>query len=56
MIINNKFITFAYEPISKCREDLAVFTVKDMQIYGEFNFVYCNERIAKEKINLLFRA
>ena len=56
LIINNKFITFAYEPISKCREDLAVFTVKDMQIYGEFNFVYCNERIAKEKINLLFRA
>jgi len=51
---NNGAITFAYEPISKCRDDLATFTVTDMQISGEFNFVYCNERVAKEKIKLIF--
>lgn len=55
LIANNNFITFAYEPISKCRNDLAVFTIKDMQIYGEFNFVYCNEHTAKEKISQIFK-
>ena len=39
-----------YEPISRCRDDLATFSVADMQISGEFNFVYCNERVAREKI------
>ena len=43
-----------YEPISRCRDDLATFSVADMQVSGEFNFVYCNERVAREKINLLF--
>lgn len=43
-----------YEPISRCRDDLATFSVADMQMSGEFNFVYCNERGAREKINLLF--
>ena len=54
LVANNKAITFAYEPIAHCRDDLATFTVADMQIQGEFNFVYCNERVAKEKIRLLF--
>lgn len=54
LVANNNAITFAYEPISRCRSDLATFTVADMQISGEFNFVYCNEQIAKEKINLIF--
>ena len=54
LVANNGAITFAYEPISRCRDDLATFTVKDMQISGEFNFVYCNERVAREKINLIF--
>ena len=54
LVANNNSITFAYEPISRCRNDLATFAVADMQISGEFNFVYCNERIAKEKINLIF--
>ena len=54
LVANNGAITFAYEPISRCRDDLATFTVADMQIYGEFNFVYCNERVAKEKIDLIF--
>ena len=54
LVANNKVITFAYEPIAHCRDDLATFTVADMQIQGEFNFVYCNEWVAKEKIRLLF--
>ena len=54
LVANNNAITFAYEPISRCRSDLATFTVADMQISGEFNFVYCNEQIAREKINLIF--
>ena len=54
LVANNGAITFAYEPISKCRDDLATFTVTDMQISGEFNFVYCNKRVAEEKIKLIF--
>ena len=54
LVAINKAITFAYEPIAHCRDDLATFMVEDMQIQGEFNFVYCNERVAKEKINQIF--
>ena len=54
LVANNGAITFAYEPISHCRNDLATFTVADMPISGEFNFVYCNERVAKEKITQIF--
>ena len=54
MVMKNNAITFAYEPVAKSKKDLAVFEVNDMQIKGEFNFVYCNSRIAKEKIDLLF--
>ena len=54
LVANNGAITFAYEPISHCRDDLTTFTVADMQISGEFNFVYCNERVAKEKITQIF--
>lgn len=43
-------ITFAYAPVAAQRTDLSVFEVEDMQITGEFNFVYCNERTAAEKI------
>ena len=54
LVAINKAITFAYEPIAHCRDDLATFMVEDMQIQGEFNFVYCNERVAKEKIYRIF--
>lgn len=54
LVANNGAITFAYEPIAHCREDLATFSVADMQICGEFNFVYCSERIAREKIERIF--
>lgn len=42
MVMKNNAITFAYEPVAKSKKDLAVFEVDDMQIKGEFNFVYCN--------------
>lgn len=54
LVANSRAITFAYEPISHCRDDLATFTVADMQIRGEFHFVYCNEQVARQKIDLLF--
>ncbi len=54
LVAKEDFITFAYEPISHCRDDLATFIVEDMQINGEFNFVYCNEETAEEKIALVF--
>lgn len=47
-------ITSAYEPIAHSRNGLACFRVSDMQISGDFNFVYCNEKIAQEKIQLFF--
>ena len=43
-------ISFAYEPVARSRDDLDTFEIKDMEIVGEFNYVYCNEKIAKEKI------
>ena len=54
LVANNQAITFAYEPISRCRNDLATFAVEDMQISGEFNFVYCNEQTARKKIEQIF--
>lgn len=54
LVANNQAITFAYEPIARSRNDLATFTVEDMQICGEFNFVYCNEQIARKKIRQVF--
>ncbi|MBR2717697.1 MAG: LysR family transcriptional regulator [Clostridia bacterium] len=47
-------ITFAYEPISHCRSDLATFHVEDMQITGEFNLVYINEQVAGPQIDIFF--
>jgi DNA-binding transcriptional LysR family regulator len=46
-------ITFGYAPIA-ARENLATFTVEDMPLSGEFNFVYCDEDTAKEKIAQFF--
>ena len=50
LVAKNGAITFAYEPIAHCRDDLATFDVEDMQIRGEFNFVYANTEVAREKI------
>lgn len=50
LVAKNGAITFAYAPIAHCREDLATFLVEDMQIQGEFNFVYSNPQVGREKI------
>lgn len=50
LVSKNGAITFAYEPIAHCRNDLATFMVEDMRIQGQFNFVYTNARIGKAKI------
>lgn len=52
IVANENAVTFAYEPIAHAREGLATFALEDVQIRGEFNYVYCNERIGKEKIAL----
>lgn len=52
LVAKDNVITFAYEPIAHSRDDLATFSVIDMDIKGEFNFVYCNEKIAKPKTEL----
>ncbi|MBQ3131622.1 MAG: LysR family transcriptional regulator [Clostridia bacterium] len=54
LVAMNNSITFAYEPISCSRDDLAVFNVEDMRITGEFNIVYINRQAAKSKIELFF--
>ena len=54
MLKDGNAITFAYKPIADQRESLTTFRVKGMDIVGEFNFVYCNEDIAKEKIRAFF--
>ena len=54
LVAKNGAITFAYEPIAHCRDDLTTFTVEDMQIQGEFNFVYTNGKVASSKIEQFF--
>ena len=54
LVAMEQAITFAYEPISHCRSDLATFHVEDMQITGEFNLVYINERVAGPRIDSFF--
>ena len=50
LVAHDNAITFAYEPIAHSRTDLATFEIEDIQIKGEFNYVYCNEMIAQKKI------
>lgn len=45
-------ITFGYEPVAKSHKALSCFEIEDMRLSGEFNYVYCNEKIAHEKIQL----
>ena len=54
LLEQERSITFAYAPILQQRESLRSFRVKDMQIEGEFNFIYCNRAIAEEKISQFF--
>ena len=48
-------VTFGYGPIAAGREDLSTFEVEDMSLMGEFNFVYCDEESAREKIALFMK-
>lgn len=50
----NQGISFAYEPISKCKEGLATFSIEGNAMSGEFNFVYFNRDIALSKIRTIF--
>lgn len=50
LVANEGAITFAYEPVAYSRDDLATFMVEEMQIHGEFNFVYTNAQVAQPKI------
>lgn len=52
LVSMNHAITFAYEPVSHCRQDLSTFMLRDIQIKGEFNWVYLNEKAARPKISL----
>jgi len=52
LVAKNGAVTFAYEPIANSRKDLATFRVEDMQIQGEFNYVYTSAKTAKEKIRI----
>lgn len=52
LVAKDGMITFAYEPIAQCRDDITTFAIEDFVIQGEFNFVYCNEKIARPKIDL----
>ena len=52
VVAYNNAITFAYETIAHSHPNLAIFEFEDMKIQGEFNYVYCNENLAKQKIEL----
>ncbi len=54
LLANDDAITFAYQPIAQQRRDLTTFDVQGLHIEGEFNFVYCNETIGREKITQFF--
>lgn len=55
LVADQYAVTFAYAPIAHSRDDLATFQINDISIKGEFNFVYCNERTAKEKIEIFLK-
>ena len=54
LLLRENAITFAYQTIALQRPELTTFRVQDLDIAGEFNFIYCNRAIGEEKISLLF--
>ena len=54
LLIRENAVTFAYQTITHQREALTTFSVQDMDIVGEFNFLYCNRAIGEQKISQLF--
>ena len=56
LLLREHAITFAYETIARQKPELTTFHVADLEIEGEFNFIYCNAAIGEEKIRQLFAA
>lgn len=54
LLIRENAVTFAYQTITLQREELTTFSVRDLDIVGEFNFLYCNRSIGEEKIAQFF--
>lgn len=52
LVLQQNAITFAYAPTAESRSNLGVFRVEDLNVSGEFNFVYCSKPAAFEKIRL----
>lgn len=55
LVAHNAAITFAFRPVAQHNEALANFEIEDVQIVGEFNFVYCNREVAMDKIAALMK-
>lgn len=53
LVAQNGAITFAFQPVASQNPRLASFEIEDVQIVGEFNFVYRNRETAMEKIAAL---
>ena len=54
LLIRENAVTFAYQTIIRQRPELTTFSVRDLNITGEFNFIYCNRTIGEEKIAQFF--
>ena len=54
LLVKEQAVTFAYETIARNRQDVTTFTVENMVLQGEFNFIYCNRQLGEEKIARLF--
>lgn len=52
VVANSLGITFAYKPIVLSDKRLASFHIGNIKLNNEFNYVYSNRSVAKEKIDL----
>ncbi len=53
LVARNGAISFAFRPVASHNDALTSFEIEDVQIAGEFNFVYCNRGVAMDKIRAL---
>lgn len=51
-VLNQLGISFVYEAVANSEPNLAVFTVKNVKLYREFNFVYVKDTFCDELISL----
>lgn len=52
LVLNNCGISFVYEAIAKSDKNLGVFTMKDIEVQREFNYVYLKNTEAHKLISL----